>query len=123
MSNPGDELRDPAQPGPVTADVALREVTEVDLPVFFEQQLDEDANRMAAFTVKDPADRDAFWARWKRILGDETIIKKTIVVDGDVAGHISSFEQFGEKRSATGSKGDSGTRALRPRHCRSFWAT
>ena len=81
----------------MTADVALREVTEVDLPVFFEQQLDEDANRMAAFTVKDPADRDAFWARWKRILGDETIIKKTIVVDGGVAGHISSFEQFGER--------------------------
>lgn len=88
-------MGDPTQPRPVTADVELREVTEGDLPIFFEHQLDADANRMAAFTVQDPADRDAFSARWKRILGDETIIKKTIVVDGDVAGHISSFEQFG----------------------------
>ena len=74
----------------------LREVTEADLSVFFEHQLDPDANRMAAFTARDPKDRDAFMAHWRRILDDDTITKRTIVVDGDVAGHVSSFEQFGQ---------------------------
>ena len=38
-------------------------MTEGDLPTFFEQQLDEKANRMAASTVEDPTDRDAFATR------------------------------------------------------------
>jgi RimJ/RimL family protein N-acetyltransferase len=81
---------------PLTSAVLLRDVTEGDLPIFFEQQLDPDANHMAAFTAGDPADRDAFTARWTKILGDETITKKTILFDGHVAGHVLSFEQFGE---------------------------
>lgn len=79
------------------SDVLLRDVIEGDLPVFFEQQLDPDANRMAAFTAENPADRDAFDARWARILGDETIKKKTVLFEGRVAGSVLSFEQFGEQ--------------------------
>jgi RimJ/RimL family protein N-acetyltransferase len=81
---------------PQTPNVLLRDVTESDLPIFFEQQLDPEANQMAAFTVKDPADREAFTARWTRILGDETITIKTILFGGQVAGRILSFEQFGK---------------------------
>jgi hypothetical protein len=33
--------------------VILREVTEADLPIFFEHQLDPDANGMAAFPARD----------------------------------------------------------------------
>jgi len=44
----------------MTSDVRLRPVEERDLPIFFEQQLDTDAIYMAAFTHKDPADRNAF---------------------------------------------------------------
>ncbi len=80
----------------MTTDILLRDVTEGDLPIFFEQQLDPDANYMAAFTAKDPADRDAFTAHWTKILGDETITKKTILFEGHVAGSIVSFELFGE---------------------------
>jgi RimJ/RimL family protein N-acetyltransferase len=76
-------------PGPLTSEVLLRHVTEEDLPIFFEQQLDPNANRMAAFTARDPADWDAFTARWTRILGDETITKKTILLDGHVAGNTA----------------------------------
>jgi hypothetical protein len=43
--------------------VELREVQDEDVPVFYKQQLDPVANHMAAFTVKDPADRDAFMAK------------------------------------------------------------
>lgn len=38
--------------------VILRETTDDDLTIFYEQQLDETANFMAAFTAKDSADRD-----------------------------------------------------------------
>jgi hypothetical protein len=37
------------------SDVTLREMTEDDLSIFYEQQLDVTANYMAAFTPKDPA--------------------------------------------------------------------
>ena len=62
----------------------LRDVTEGDLPVFFERQLDADANRMAAFTAEDPSDGKAFAAHWNRILADETIVKKAVLFDGRV---------------------------------------
>lgn len=77
--------------------VLLRDVTGGDLPVFFEHQLDADANRMAAFTAEDPSDRAAFTARWNRILADETTVNKAVLFDGRVAGHVSSFEQSGER--------------------------
>jgi RimJ/RimL family protein N-acetyltransferase len=72
----------------------LRDVKEDDLPVFFEHQLDPDATRMAAFP---PRDRNAFMAHWTRILADETVIKKTILFDGDVAGNVVSFVRSGER--------------------------
>lgn len=77
--------------------VQLREVQKADLPVFFEQQLDPEANFMAAFTTKNPGDKNVFDAHWTKILADETITKKTLLFDGQVAGHISSFIMFGER--------------------------
>lgn len=74
----------------------LREVVAADLPIFFAQQLDPEANIMAAFTAKDPADRAAFDAHWRKILANEAIVKKTILFEGQVAGHITHFQQFGD---------------------------
>lgn len=80
----------------MTNDIQLRDVTEDDLTVFFQQQLDPEANYMAAFTAKDPADRAAFTAHWAKILGDPGITIKTILFDGLVAGHVLSHGWFGE---------------------------
>ncbi len=77
-------------------EIELRDVVEADLPVFFEHQLDPQANYMAAFTAKDPADREGFMARWQRIMSDDSTTNKTILLDGEVIGSISSFEQDGE---------------------------
>ncbi len=82
-------------PGQLKGDVLLRDVTARDLAVFFEQQLDPTANHMAAFTARDPADRDAFTKHWTKILNDDTVTKKTIVFGGRVAGHIACFDRFG----------------------------
>lgn len=84
------ELKGDAQDG-----LVLRPVAAADLPIFFEQQLDAEATHMAAFTAKDPADRQAFDAHWQRILAAETVIIRTIVWEGDVAGHVLSYEQEG----------------------------
>jgi len=78
------------------AKVTLRKVIAADLPIFFKFQLDPEANYVAAFAAKDPADRKAFDAHWAKILADEDIVKKTIVVDGKVAGSILRFPLFGK---------------------------
>jgi RimJ/RimL family protein N-acetyltransferase len=69
----------------------LREVRDADLPILFEQQLDPRAVHMAAFTHKDPADRAAFDAHWAKIRADPTVMQRTIVVDGEVAGWVGSY--------------------------------
>ncbi len=78
--------------GTVTDAVRLRDVTEGDLPILFEQQWDPEANRMAAFPARD---REAFMVHWMKILGDATVTKKAILFDDQVAGNIVSFEQSG----------------------------
>ncbi|MBA2781547.1 MAG: GNAT family N-acetyltransferase [Rubrobacteraceae bacterium] len=83
-------------PDPSPNNISLRDVTEDDLPTFFDHQRDPGANHMAAFTARDPEDRVAFTAHWTKILGDESIMVKTILSDGRVAGHVLSFEQFDE---------------------------
>ncbi|MGH2788414.1 MAG: GNAT family N-acetyltransferase [Actinomycetota bacterium] len=70
--------------------VSLRDVTESDLQIFFEQQLDPDATRMAAFPARD---NDAHMAHWHKILADQTVVTKTILFDGGIAGNIVSWEQ------------------------------
>ena len=81
----------------MTNAVHLREMTEGDLPILFEQQRDPAAVHMAAFTSKDPNDWPAFLAHWTTVLHDTTVIKRTIVVDGKVAGNVGSYLMFGER--------------------------
>ena len=75
--------------------VTLRDVIESDLPVFYENQADPDAHRMAAFP---PRDREAFDAHWAKVLATKTALVKTIVWDGNVAGNIGSWDDSGERK-------------------------
>lgn len=77
-------------------DVVLREVHDSDLAVFFRQMNDPEALHMAAFTPKDPADRDAFDAHWKRIRASEDLLR-TVLVDGDVVGSAAVYGEPGER--------------------------
>jgi RimJ/RimL family protein N-acetyltransferase len=77
--------------------LTLRDVTEADLRTIFEHEQDPEAIRMAAFTHEDPSDRDAFMAHWQRLLAAETIIKRSVVLDSEVVGHIASWVQEGER--------------------------
>jgi RimJ/RimL family protein N-acetyltransferase len=72
----------------------LRDVIEEDLPVFFEHQRDPEAVEMAAFPSRE---REPFYEHWHRIMGDDELVAKTIVSDGEVAGNISSWERDGKR--------------------------
>jgi RimJ/RimL family protein N-acetyltransferase len=74
-------------------------VIDSDLPIYFEFMRDPEANHMAAFTAKDPSDRAAFEAHWARIRNDARIYMRTILLDGEVVGHVASFvdEGFGKR--------------------------
>ncbi len=76
--------------------VILRDVSEGDLPIFFEHQLDSVAVAMAAFTTKDPSDREAFSNHWARVLANDSIVKKTIVAQNVVVGHVVQFDRDGD---------------------------
>jgi RimJ/RimL family protein N-acetyltransferase len=64
------------------------------LPIFFEQQLDPEANQMAAFPARN---RDAFMAHWTKIMADDSVTIKTILFNGEVAGNMVCFTQLGER--------------------------
>lgn len=72
----------------------LRGVAEDDLPVFFEHQMDADADRMAGFP---PRDRDAFMAHWNTILRDASVVVRTVLLDGQVAGNMVAFDFEGRR--------------------------
>jgi RimJ/RimL family protein N-acetyltransferase len=71
--------------------ITIREVEPSDLETFFAHQLDPEAIRMAAFVCKDPNDRAAFDAHWKKILNSPQNINRTIVAGGHVAGHVACY--------------------------------
>lgn len=41
-------------------------------------------------------DRQAFMAHWKRILSDATVMIRTIITEGQVAGSVLSYEEDGK---------------------------
>lgn len=68
----------------------LRNVTDEDLPIFFEHQRDPEALRMAAFSSRE---RDAFMTHWRTNVLRPGNISRTIVVGGVVVGNIGSWTQ------------------------------
>jgi RimJ/RimL family protein N-acetyltransferase len=76
--------------------VELRAVHDSDLPVFYRQFQDPEALRLAAFTPGDPADQDAFAARWKRIRASSDVAR-AILADGDVVGSAAVYGEPGER--------------------------
>jgi RimJ/RimL family protein N-acetyltransferase len=78
-------------------EVVLREVRSEDLGALFEQWADPVAAHMAAFTAPDHMDPAAFERRWSRIRADKTVLARAIVVDGEVAGSIASWDEDEER--------------------------
>ena len=84
----------------VTPAVLLRRVEDRDLEVFFDHQADPQAVEMAAFPARD---KDVFAAHWAKVRADDTVVVRTIVADGMVAGHIGSWQENALSRHECGS--------------------
>ena len=85
-----DDIRS-NQERPLAKRVILRDVSPKDLDALFEQQLDREANWMAAFTAQNPADRVAFLEHWAKIMAMPTVLIKTILLDGEVVGSVLKY--------------------------------
>lgn len=70
----------------------LRDVTDDDLPVFFEHQRDPEGTRMAAFPARE---REAFMTHWRTKVLIPQNLTRTIVINGKIAGYVSSWDQDG----------------------------
>ncbi|MRS04229.1 N-acetyltransferase [bacterium] len=81
---------------PANLPIRLRPINPADLNIFFEQQLDLQANIMAAFTSKNVSDRAAFDAKWAKILADPAISIRTVLAGSQVAGYVLHHSWFGD---------------------------
>lgn len=75
-------------------EIQLREVEASDLKLFFAHQQDPVAASMAVFS---PRDATTFAQHWAKLLVDDTILKRTVVVDREVAGNVVSFMRDGKR--------------------------
>lgn len=71
--------------------IRLRQTEKSDLEFLFQFQLDEEANYLAAFTSKDPTDKEAYLEKYTKIINDPTVNNQTILVDENIAGSIAKF--------------------------------
>jgi RimJ/RimL family protein N-acetyltransferase len=72
--------------------VSLRAVEPSDLEAFYDQQADPASVTMAAVPARA---RDDHFRHWEEVLADPTVNVRTIVADGEVAGHVVSFLRDG----------------------------
>ena len=82
----------PATNGDPVAQVCLRDIERNDLPSLYEFQLDPEANQLAA---TNPRSAEVFDAHWEKILQDQSVIVKAILVGDLLAGCISCFKADG----------------------------
>jgi RimJ/RimL family protein N-acetyltransferase len=77
-------------------DVTLRPIDDSDLDALFDQMRDPESVRIAAFTAKDPDDRETFDSRMakSRTAPDGTM--RAVIRDGRLVGSIASFVVEGE---------------------------
>jgi RimJ/RimL family protein N-acetyltransferase len=73
------------------AEVALRPVDDADLDALFDQMRDPESVRMAAFTAKDPNDREAFDTHMSMGRTSPDVTLRAVTRDGHLAGSIASF--------------------------------
>jgi RimJ/RimL family protein N-acetyltransferase len=78
-------------------ELLLRNTIKKDLDLFFQYQLDEEANYMAAFTSPDPYDKEKFYDKWEAIIKNKYIDYLSILFNNQIVGSIASFEMFGER--------------------------
>jgi RimJ/RimL family protein N-acetyltransferase len=76
--------------------VALRSVEDADLDALFDAMRDPESVHMAAFTAKDPDDREAFDAHMSKVRAAHGNTLRAVTSDGRFVGTIASFIMEGD---------------------------
>lgn len=72
--------------------IRIRDVTAHDFPRMYEMQLDPESNRMA---VTNARSAEAFDTHWRTALQDPDVAAKVILIDDEVVGYVSRFQNAG----------------------------
>nr|WP_317131122.1 GNAT family N-acetyltransferase [Sphingobacterium daejeonense] len=72
-------------------DLQLRKTVLNDLEQLFEFQTDKEGIHQAAFTPKDPTDKNAYLAKYEKILQDPSTNNQTILLDNVIVGSMAKF--------------------------------
>jgi RimJ/RimL family protein N-acetyltransferase len=78
------------------AEVALRPIDDSDLDDLFDQMRDPESVWMAAFTAKDPNDREAFDAHMSKVRTSPDGTMRAVIRGGRLVGSIASFVREGD---------------------------
>jgi RimJ/RimL family protein N-acetyltransferase len=78
------------------ADLALRPIDDSDVDALFNQMRDPESVQMAAFTAKDPNDREAFDKHMSKLKTSPDITLRAVTRDGRLVGSIASFMVEGD---------------------------
>ncbi|OLZ56767.1 GNAT family N-acetyltransferase [Streptomyces amritsarensis] len=70
---------------------SLREVRDSDLPAFWEQLRDPAAHQVAAVTRDYHYERAPFERHWAKVRSDPDVLVRTVLADGEVAGHAAVY--------------------------------
>ncbi|NOQ75040.1 MAG: GNAT family N-acetyltransferase [Crocinitomix sp.] len=76
--------------------ISLRKSIASDLEVFFQNQADEEANFMAAFTSKNPQDKDAYIKKWTGLMTVDSVHMQTIMLADQAVGCVVKFVMEGD---------------------------
>lgn len=83
--------------------VHLRKTIPSDLDTLFDYQADDEAGYMAAFVNPTSwKDREAYRAKWEKLLQDDTISSYTILYNGEIAGSIGKWLKDAEPQITYG---------------------
>ena len=74
----------------------IRPTIIADLDTLFAFQLDEEASRMAAFMAENWTDRDAYIAKWTRLITEGKVYAYVIIVNDEIVGTVGSWQMGDE---------------------------
>lgn len=75
----------------ITTPIQLTKTVQDDLHALFQFQIDKEGIHLAAFTPKDPNDKEAYIKKYTPFLSDPTINMRTIKTNNEIIGSVSKF--------------------------------
>lgn len=82
--------------------ITLRATEVNDLDTLFTFQMDDEAGYLAAFVNENWKDKEAYLAKWNRLLTDGTVQIRTVMLDDRVAGSVLTWQLEDELQIAYG---------------------